>query len=53
MRLQLQDKSAAGQFAAQAFSNVLSGLSGNNALLKRAFGNLQSGGFSPTSIFSN
>ena len=52
MRLQLQDKSAAGQFAAQAFSNVLSGLSGNNALLKRAFGNLQSGGFSPTSIFT-
>jgi len=53
MRLQLQDKSAAGQFAAQAFSNVLSGLSGNNALLKRAFGNLQSGGLTPTSIFTN
>jgi len=52
MRLQLQDKSAAGQFAAQAFSNVLGGLSGNNALLRRAFGNLQSGGFSPTSIFT-
>ena len=52
MRLQLQDKSAAGQFAAQAFSNVLSGLSGNNALLKRAFGNLQSGGLTPTSIFT-
>ena len=53
MRLQLQDKSAAGQFAAQAFSNVLSGLSGNNALLRRAFGNLQSGGLTPTSILSN
>jgi len=53
MRLQLQDKSAAGQFAAQAFSNVLSGLSGNNALLKRAFGNLQSGGFTPTSSLTN
>tara|TARA_R100001079_G_scaffold101054_1_gene65871 strand:+ start:857 stop:2605 length:1749 start_codon:yes stop_codon:yes gene_type:complete len=53
MRLQLQDKSAAGQFAAQAFSNVLSGLSGNNALLKRAFGNLQSGGLTPTSSIIN
>lgn len=53
MRLQLQDKSAAGQFAAQAFSNVLSGLSGNNALLKRAFGNLQSGGLTPTSSLTN
>ena len=53
MRLQLQDKSAAGQFAAQAFSNVLSGLSGNNALLKRAFGNLQLGGFTPTSSIIN
>ena len=52
MKLQLQDKTAAGQFAAQAFSNVLSGMSGNNALLKRAFGNLQSGGLTPTSIFN-
>ena len=53
MKLQLQDKTAAGQFAAQAFSNVLSGMSGNNALLKRAFGNLQSGGLTPTSIFNS